>query len=106
MPKGIWRLNILKPTLIINCPEGGIDEGETVEEALKREVKEEVGCDCEILEEVGMTIEYRNKHNLLHISYCFTARVVGEIGQPKLEAGEIEEGQITLWLPPTQVLEI
>jgi hypothetical protein len=52
-----------------------------------------------------MTIEYRNYENLLHISYCFVARVVGEVGEPKLEEGEIEEGQITLWLPPAQVLE-
>ena len=31
--------------------------------------------------------------------------MTGELGTPKLEAGEIEEGQITLWLPPEVVLD-
>jgi len=86
-------------------PGGGVDDGETIEEALKREVREEVGCDCEILRPVGMTIEYRNMYKLIHISYCYTAKVVGSIGQPALEEGEVEEGQETLWLPPAEVLK-
>jgi len=85
-------------------PGGGVDQGESVEEATKREVLEEVGCDCEIVKPLGMVIEYRNAHNLLHISYCFVAKVVGEIGETALEPGEIEEGQETLWVKPEEVL--
>jgi 8-oxo-dGTP pyrophosphatase MutT (NUDIX family) len=87
-------------------PGGGVDPGETLDVAAIREVLEEVGCACEIISEVGMTIEYRNKYNLIHISYCFIATVVGEIGEPTLEAGEIEEGQVTKWVDPVELFEL
>ena len=86
-------------------PGGGVEVGEGAEEALVREVKEEVGCDCIIERPVGMTIEYRNKYRLLHISYCFVATVCGEVGVPALESQEVEEGQETLWLLPDVALE-
>ena len=45
-------------------PGGGIEAGETKEDALKRECKEEIGCNVEIIKELGSTVEYRKKHGI------------------------------------------
>lgn len=85
-------------------PGGGVDPGESIQDALVREVREEVGCDCVATEPVGIVIEYRNKYQMLHISYGFVCTTEGDIGAPTFEEGELEEGQETLWLPPAEVL--
>lgn len=102
--EGKMAVQYLQNYAFHKLPGGGVDPGETVEEGLKREVLEEVGCACEIIRPIGVTFEYRNDFGLLHISYCYACKVVGELGQPQLEAGEIEEGQVTLWLDPQDAL--
>ena len=58
----------------------------------KREVLEETGCECEILDQSGIIIEWRDQFKLLQISYIFLAKVLGEPGQSKLEQDEVDEG--------------
>lgn len=87
-------------------PGGGVDPGETTKETLLREVQEEVGCACEIQDEIGVIIEYRITEPLLHISYCYLAQVIGEVGEPTLEPDEVKQGQVTLWLKPEEVLRL
>ena len=87
-------------------PGGGVDAGETVEDALVREVQEEVGCTCVIIRPVGVVIEYRAKYKLLHISYCYTARVTSPIAEPAFEEAEIKAGQTNIWVTPQEVLDL
>lgn len=79
-------------------PGGGVEIGETMEETLKREIIEEVGCDLKIENELGIIIEYRNIGNLLHISYGYLCRVMGDVKGPSYEQGEIEDGYVPLWM--------
>lgn len=77
-------------------PGGGIEKSESVHEALKREVREEVGANIEVLGEIGVTIEYRGQ--FLQLSYCYYGKVVGEIENPSFTDEEESKGFELKWL--------
>lgn len=78
-------------------PGGGAEEDESIQDALRREIKEEVGCEIEVVEPIGITIEYRKKYELLQISYVYLAKVKGAIGAPQFDEGEVEDGMVSFW---------
>ncbi len=80
-------------------PGGGVEDGESIEGALKRECFEELGCDAEVTGEIGSVVEYRGKFNLKQTSFCFFAKVKGEKGTPSFTEEEREDGFEVQWLP-------
>ena len=90
-------------------PGGGIEANETNEQAFIREVKEETGCDCKIIDEDNqnsVVIELRAQFKLLQISYIFFSEIVGEPGELKLEQDEIDEGFELKWVPVNDVVSL
>lgn len=87
-------------------PGGGVKTNESIEEGFKREVMEETGCNCEVLDQSGIIIEWRDKFKLLQISYIFLGKVIGEVGQNKLEKEEIDEGFTLEWVDFEKIDEV
>jgi 8-oxo-dGTP pyrophosphatase MutT (NUDIX family) len=82
-----------------------VEENENIEDAVKRECKEEAGCDVEIVKEAGFVTEYRKKGNLKQTSYYYIVKVVGKKGTPNLTEDEIAEGYEIVWVPFETALE-
>jgi 8-oxo-dGTP diphosphatase len=85
-------------------PGGGLEEREDIKEALKREAKEEVGCDIEIINEVGEVIEYKNEYNQKQTSYCYLAKTKGPKGKTSFTKDEI--GFKLLWVPIKKAMQL
>jgi ADP-ribose pyrophosphatase YjhB (NUDIX family) len=87
-------------------PGGAVEVGETLEQAVRREVKEETGYDVEVVRLVGAysdptdtTVRYPNGDVAHYVSLTFECRVVG--GRPRTD----EESTDLAWfeveaLPP------
>ena len=72
-------------------PGGSVEVGETLEAAVKREVKEETGYDVEVVRLVGAysepadtTVRYPSGDVVHYVSLTFECRVVG--GRPQTDA--------------------
>lgn len=87
-------------------PGGGIEAGEDIKTALNREVMEEAGVNINILGEIGAIIEYRNKHELLQISYCYYSEVKGEIEETSFTEEEINDGFELKWVSLDEAISI
>ncbi len=81
--KGYWAL-----------PGGRMELGETVEQTVVREVKEETGLDVTVVRKIGEYIEKGVKDNVEYEYYptCFLVKTVG--GEIKRQESEIQEIQL------------
>ncbi|NCS97152.1 MAG: NUDIX domain-containing protein [Candidatus Pacebacteria bacterium] len=87
-------------------PGGGIEDSESKIMALKRECIEEIGCEIEVIDEIGMIIEQRKMWNMKQISYCYLSRVKGEKKEAEFTQEERDDGFELLWLPFEQALSL
>lgn len=87
-------------------PGGGLEGEEKPEEAFKREVLEETGCEVEIIECLGTTEEYKTFDNFKQISYVFVGKVIKDTEQLNVTQKEKEEGAKLLWETPQNGLKL
>lgn len=85
-------------------PGGGIDDGEKPEDAFRREIMEETGCEIKNIRLIGITEELKSFDNFQQISYVFIAQVVAISNKLNLTQKEINEGGCLVWLTPEEAL--
>ena len=82
------RDDIFGKGTIIETAGGGVETGEELESAIRRELREELGAEVEILGEIGVVSDYYNlihRHNINHFYLC---RAVS-FGEPRMTEDEI-----------------
>lgn len=75
---------------LIETSGGGVEAGEDLETALKRELKEELGAEVEIMHKIGIVNDYYNlihRHNINNYYLC----KVTSFGEKHLTKDEIED---------------
>ncbi|MCL2855968.1 MAG: NUDIX domain-containing protein [Defluviitaleaceae bacterium] len=96
----------LKKLNFYTLPGGGIDVGETMQQALAREMQEETGCYIDIVCELGIIEENSLIYNWSGASSCFIAKTKGEKGLLHLTQEEIDQETQVHWYNIHEALEI
>ena len=90
----VHRDDIFGNSVFIETAGGGVEEGESTEEAIHRELKEELGVKVEVLCKIGLVSDYYNqihRHNVNHYYLC----QITSFGETDMTPEEQEEFQLS-----------
>lgn len=87
-------------------PGGGVEKAEDILEALKREIKEETGCNCSAIEELGFVKENRAYCDYTQISYYFFVRTNDTELRPVFTEAEKKHKTTVNWYSLDDVIKL
>ncbi len=86
-------------------PGGGVEEKETLEEALKRELDEELGAEVEIIRPLLIIEDYYNLINRKNINYYYLCHLKS-LHKPHLQEGEGDILKGNIWVSIDKAIEL
>jgi len=87
-------------------PGGGVEDGETLEQAGARECEEEIVYSINNQIIIGRTKEFRSRDKKEYDTYCVSAKITSPVGQDKRTDNEKNIGLYVEWFDLDKSLEI
>lgn len=94
---------------LLGIPAGAFEEGETIEQCIRREVKEETGLEIKDLTLIGLSTHPDRETTTYPNGDCmqyFTAEFYSDSWEGELRVGDKEEVRQAMFLPPEKVHQL
>ena len=88
-----------------SLPGGGVDNGENIITALKREILEETGCTCGKISELGIVKENRAQADYTQCSYYYVVEA-DSVGVPHFTEAETKSGTVLQWHTLSEMIKL
>ena len=94
---GLYAVMYADKFMLHSLPGGGVEDGEDVQIALRREVYEETGCVCDEIQELGIVAENRASLDYTQINYYFVVTTSHTPGENHLTEAEQDSRTVVEW---------
>lgn len=95
---GLYAVMFADKFKLYSLPGGGVEDGEDVLTALRREVYEETGCVCDEILELGIVSENRASLDYTQINYYFVVTTTHTPGENHLTESELDSRTVVKWV--------
>ena len=94
---GLYAVMYADKFKLYSLPGGGVEDGENVLTALRREVYEETGCVCDEIKELGIVAENRASLDYTQINYYYVVTTTHQPGENHLTESEQASRTVVQW---------
>lgn len=103
---GLYAVMYADKFKLHSLPGGGVEDGEDVLTALRREVYEETGCVCDEIHELGVVTENRASLDYTQINYYFVVISTHTPSENYLTEAERNSRTVVKWVTLNEVVRL